>query len=289
MKKPIITLDDGTEVIDTTGDTDAFKYGGGVLYRDARRKNYYWQFWNARERGQKNYLVYMAPVPENVLEFFDPDFQELCEISELTRNEIKRMSRSKNVRERLRLIEEIREICGPSAVDPENGAEELTPWELSARWGVLFGSSPETISQIDFEDYIIRENANNEYECGCIDGTFLGRYEKYKHALCAIADRMHETGDLNVNVFHEHEIGQLELVHWDSASFVGKLASRRCKMSSTVWKVSIRHYTSAEIRRKGIARRRASEKGILKQREQAAKRNAGKQRAERFRKLVERT
>jgi hypothetical protein len=96
--KPIVTLRNDTAVLVTTGDMDAFKYGGGVVYKDGQGT--FWQFWDSREPGEKNYFVYTAPVPRKVLDYYDAPLEEICSVGDLDRREARRLSRSSNPSDR---------------------------------------------------------------------------------------------------------------------------------------------------------------------------------------------
>lgn len=104
MKRPIITLEDGTEVLETTGDVDAFAHGGGVLFREPRRRDLFWTFWSERELGEKNFLVFTAPVPSNVIEFFEPDLSEVALVSGISIRDLRKLGRSKDPSERMQIM-----------------------------------------------------------------------------------------------------------------------------------------------------------------------------------------
>lgn len=268
--RPILTLEDGTRVLDTTGDLDAFEYGGGVLYQEPRRREAYWQFWGPRDPGEKNYFVFTAPVPPNVIEVFEPDIRELCKFSELEIQKVRRMSRSRDPKERLQVVSAMRDVYGPSSIDPNGSPEVITPWELAERWGNVFGKGLEEIPEVEYDDYIIRETQHGTWECGCVDGTYFGRFEKYKHCLCRIAEHMHEIGTTKPNVMHEHAKGKLELVVWDPADFLGKtFPRRRGKMPGPRWRAHVRIYATANTRAEGIAKRNSKQKSIMKKRKLA--------------------
>ena len=287
--KPIITLEDGTEIIETTGDVDAFEHGGGVLFREPRRKQCYWQFWRGREEAEKNYTVFTAPIPEKVIEFFEADLKELAKYSDLEPQTIRRLSRSKDPKERLQVVVAMRDVHGPSAIDPGEEPEILTPRDLSERWGDVFGKDLGEIPEVDYEDYVIRDAPQGGYECGCIDATYLGRFEIYKHALCAIAEHMRDVGT-DANVMYEHGPGQLELVIWDHTEFLDKDHEPIAKRNQVRWRTYVRQFTDEQRRAQTIAKRNQRQKSIMKKRSRRKKKLAQKDRIARartFRKSME--
>lgn len=269
MRSPIITLGDGTEVLRTTGDVDALEHGGGVLFRPPDRRGFFWSFWEARELGQKNYHVFTAPVPDDVLEYFSPDVNEISKFADIDIRHVKRMGKSRDPRERLEIVIAIRDCCGSSRVDPSHEPEILTPFEMADRWGTVFGRNPKKTPILEYEDFIVRETSYHDYECGCLDGRYLGRHTSYKHALCAVADFMKNYGMENSNVFHEHEFMWLELVNWDPSTFVGKIPKRRGKIPETRWRAHVKRYVSSEIFRKGIDKQASKQIEIYKERKKA--------------------
>lgn len=283
--RPILTLEDGTRVLDTTGDLDAFEYGGGVLFQEPKRRETYWQFWRARDPGDKNYEVFTAPVPKNVIEVFDPDIRELCKYSDLELQTVRRMSRSKDPKERLQVVMAMREVYGPSAIDPHYEPEVITPWELAERWGNVFGKELGEIPEVEYDDYLVRESKDGRWECGCIDGTYFGHFEKYKHCLCAIAEHMREIGAMRPNVMHEHARGKLELIVWDPYEFLNKKLPRRGVVAGPRWRAHVRMYANAEDRAQGIAKRTARQKSIMKKRKRAKQKIRQRDNLERARAL----
>lgn len=283
MKRPIITLEDGTEVLETTGDVDAFEHGGGVLFRAPHRRGTFWTFWSSRELGEKSYRVFTAPIPPDVIEHFEPDLKELTFVSGIDLREMRKLSRSKNPVERLHLVMAIRDCNGASRVDPEHEPEIMSIHELSERWGAVFGIDAGEIPMVDYEDFIIRETPFRDYECGSVDGKYLGRYQEYKHALCAIADCMKEWGRDNSNVFHEHEREKLELVAWERDTFVGKIPKRRGKLPEARWRNSMKRYATSEIRRKGIDKKAEAQRSVTRERSRAKARIAQRDRIQRAR------
>ena len=283
MKRPIITLEDGTEVLETTGDVDAFAHGGGVLFREPRRRDVFWTFWDERERGEKNFLVFTAPLAPDVIEFYDPDLNEVALVTGFDIRSLRRMGRSKNPSERLQILVALRDCYGPSAIDPDHEPEMVSRHELARRWGDVFAAYPEDIPMVDYDDFIVRETSYGDYECGCVDGRYLGRHSTYKHALCAIADLMREKGLENSNVFHEHEYGDLELVAWEPETFVGKIPKRRAKLPEARWRNSMAKYVTEEIKRKGIERRTKSQRAIIKERRRKAAKHSHDAKIERAR------
>jgi hypothetical protein len=281
--RPIITLEDGTEVLKTTGDMDALEHGGGVLFREPRYREVYWTFWSGRPMGQKNFEVFTAPVPEDVIEFFDPDLNELSFVSGYKVRDMRRMGRSKKPTERLGVVMAIQECSGSSFIDPSKTPEIISPYEMTNRWGSVFGVHPDGVPMIEYEDFLIRESKRGDYECGCVDGTYLGRFDTFKKALCAVADHMNQNGLLESNLFHEHEFGKLELISWDVQTFIGKSVRRRGKLSGASWRNLMKKYVKLEARKKGIQKRLRSQKQVAKVRQRQAARNTQQKRVERAR------
>lgn len=281
--RPIITLGDGTEVLETTGDVDAFKYGGGVLYLSPRRKDAYWEFWPEREEGTKNYRVFTAPIPENVIEFYEPDVNELCKFADIDRQKVRRLSRSKKVKDRLEIVMAIADVYGPSRVDPDHDPEILTLWDLKHRWGCVFGSGIEETPAIEADDYIVRKSKNDTYESGCVDGTYFGRFGTYKDALCAVANHIEKVGSWESNVMREHSPGKLELVIWDPQEFMGKLEPRRGRLPVAAWRLAMKKYADDERLKNAIRKRNSKQKSTMKKRRRAAQRISQENRIERAR------
>lgn len=244
--KPIFTFEDGTQVLETTGDAEALDYGGGVLYRAG--KSCYWDFWDSPD---KNYFVYRANASRHILDRYDVDIDEiyLASAGEISKKDLIKLSSHANPRARLQILMLIRESYGASTID-EDGPTEMTKFELACRWGFLFGVEKESIEEISQEDYLVREKSSM-WECGRVDGHFLGRFKKYEHALAAVAEDMKKVG-LYTNLFHEFSIGNVELVQWDPPSFIGRGGVIRGKMPTAQWKIAMRRY----ITRKKIKKKR---------------------------------
>ena len=246
--KPIFTLEDGTGVLETTGDEDAVQYGGGVLYRSPGGV-VVWDFWDAPE---KNFFVYSVDVPRDVLEHYEGvDIQELvlCAGGEVTVKEILRLSSSKDPRARRQVLSLIRGGYGASQIDLD-GPVEVTKFNLVDRWGFLFGVERNEVEEISQEDYIIREYGKR-WECGRVDGICLGRYQRYEDALATVANDMKKVG-LFTNLFHEHLPGEIELLQWDPEDHIGRGTIIRGKIPAAQWKVAMRQYNTG---RKKVHRR----------------------------------
>jgi len=285
MKRPIIRLENGIDVLKVTGDVDALAHGGGVLFREPRKHDIYWTFWEARDSGQKNFEVFTAPVPHDVIEYFEPDLRELSIVSGIDLRELRKLSKSKDPVERLEVVSAIRYCNGASSVDPGRSPEMISPFEMVKRWGEAFGLSTEGIPMIEYDDYIVRETKNGLYECGCVDGSYLGRFEEFKHSLCAVADDMKKRGNDKSNLFHEHEFGKIELVKWDSNTFIGKLPRRRGKLPEAGWRNRMKEYLRAESRKKGIDRRLKSQKQVSRDRKRKMTKKSQQARIERARNI----
>jgi hypothetical protein len=139
--------------------------------------------------------------------------------------------------------------------------------ELAHRWGAVFGIDADKVPKIGYEDYIVRETHNGDYECGAVDGTYLGRHQDYKSALCAIADNMVESNRADASLFHEYEYGKLELVDWDRSTFEGKIPKRRGKLPVAQWQNAMKRYVTSEILKKGIDNRTSAQRSVTKERE----------------------
>jgi len=285
MKRPIIRLENGIEVLKTTGDVDALAHGGGVLYREPRFREFYWTFWEERSVGQKNFEVFTAPVPSDVIEYFEPDMRELSTVSGYEIRELRKMGRSKDPIERLRVVQEIRNCNGPSKVDPGRTPESVSPFEMAERWGEVFDVSTKNIPMIEYEDYLVREIREGSYECGCVDGTYLGRYEDFKYALCAVADHMKKTAQSESNLFYEHEFGMIEIVKWEPETFIGKLPRRRGKLPEAGWRNLTKRYLRSESRKQGIDKRLKSQKQVTRQRKRRMAKQSQQARIERARSI----
>jgi len=236
--KPILTLEDGTQVLETTGDADALQYGGGVLYRSPG-DGVAWDFWEAPE---KNFLVYSADASKDILERHEVvDLHELVlyGAGEVTEKEILRLSKSEDPRARLQVLALIYGGYGASELDPR-GPVEMTKFNLVMKWGFLFGMEKEGVEEVSQEDYMIRE-CGKRWECGRIDGHCLGRYVRYEDALAAVADNMKKVG-LFTNLFHEHSPGKLELVQWNAEDHIGGGTIIRGKIRTAQWKIAMRQY-----------------------------------------------
>ncbi len=291
--RPIITLSDGIEVLDTTGDLDAFEYGGGVVYRTPQKETY-WQFWEPRERGRKNFYVFTAPIPDKVLDFYDfVEPEILCTVGQIDKRELARISRSKDHKQRAFLVGIIKDAYGPSSIDPNETSEVLTPWELASRWGDVYGVSTDETPQANLEDYIVREHkqVGEAYECGRIEGAYFGRFETYEDALCAVAHAMAKGDGFSCNVFHEHEPGKLELIDWDPQEYLERpLKKHRRAFSNAFWKNAMRHYINDDKIKSRIRARQKSHKDVLRARQRSkAKLNQQKriERARDFRRSME--
>jgi len=270
--KPILTLEDGTQVIETTGDQDAFEYGGGVVYVEPKGRHAYWQFWRPREEGQKNYEVWTAPIPRDVLAHYkDVDVKEVVLVGDISVKLIQQDSRSRNLRERARLVQMICDAMGPSAVDPDGEPDVVAPFDLKARWGPVFGVMLDEVPRIDFEDYIIRDRKPAGYECGCVDGTYLGRYSRYEDCLNVIAGHIIDAHqDREPNVFHEHEAGALELIEWDRARAKPSKPPQRSKMPSGPWRNAMRQYATETNKLERARREKRRGDKVIKARQRAA-------------------
>jgi hypothetical protein len=285
--KSILTLEDGTQVLGTTGDQDAFDYGGGVVYIEPKGRHAYWQFWRARDEGQKNYEVWTAPIPRDVLAHYShADVNELSIVGDIDIKQLKKDSRSRNVKDRAELVHIICDALGPSAVDPDGEPDIVSPFELKARWGPVFGVLLDEVPQVDYEDYIIRPRNPEGYECGCVDGTYLGRYTRYEDCLNVIAGHIPTTHqDREPNVFHEHEPGALELVEWDRAGAKPRKPPQRRKLPVAPWRNAMRKYAAQSNKLERARREKRRGDKVLKARQRAASIAERKHRREKTRQI----
>lgn len=171
----------GARVIGLTGDDDPWNHGGGVIFTNEHGA--WWQFWDPP--SGPNYIVYTAAVHANVLR--EAEYTDLNELEQLTGvapDDLKRMSRSTLDTERASLVEILRETYGASAVAPGD-PERLTAWELTQRWGPVYGVDASTAPRFSLEDYLIIETPDG-YACGTIGGTALGVWADHKDALISI-------------------------------------------------------------------------------------------------------
>ncbi len=290
--RPVITLADGIEVLDTTGDLNAFEYGGGVVYRTPD-DDIYWQFWEARDTGKKNFYVFTAPVPADVLSFYDfVERKMLGRIGGMDERELERLSRSRDPRERASLVSLIRDAHGPSSVDPNETSEVLSPWELTARWGDVYGKSPDEVEQIGLDDYVVREQKmGGGYECGRVRGIFLGRFKNYEMALVSIAKNMSQSDGFDFNVFHEHEPGRVERIDWDYEGYLKiKMPGKKKVVPMAFWKNAMKKYIDDDKIKERIRNRRNKQSDDLKARQRSQpklKREKRVERAREFRKSME--
>lgn len=282
MAQAIITLEDGVEVLETTGDLDAFAYGGGVVYKIPPHGDIFWQFWEEREPGQKNYHIYSSPVPIRIIsEFPGLDIKELCLVGEITKKEITKLSLSKDPKERITLLQIIREANGPSFLDPD-GPEILSPWDLAARWGVVFGQEKDALPKIDYDDFLIRSRTNG-YEAGLVSGKYLGRHEDYESALSAISYYMKKSGLSESNLFYEHEPYKIELIIWDPEKYDYRVDKTKIR-PSPYWRKEVKKYQKDLDK---LSRGKAHNKSIMKTRKRKNDKMKQELRRERAREVRE--
>lgn len=270
----------------TTGDLDAFEYGGGIFY--SLDHKFYWDFWPQRDPSEKNFTIYTTYIPNNVLNYYGKKLseelgiqserkmiEELSMIGDADKQLIRKLSRSKNPMDRLSLVMILRDTFGPSFVATEN--QYITPWELCAKWGALIGKTEDDVPMLDYEDYIVRVARNGDYACGKTDGNLLGVWPKMADCLRAIKIDMERLGDMSANVFWENEPMDLELIDWDISDAEGQPPDIRAKISDVFWRRAMRVYDN-EIESK----RKQKKKEVIKTRKQIANKLETKRR---FKKL----
>ena len=264
--KPIITLEDGTRVLETTGDQQALEFGGGVLYRDAA--GVFWSWWDPPDPGFKNFIVFTAALTRGFLKDLELDVKEisLSTAGEISANALANLSRSKAVHDRFIAMQAARDALGSSALCPN--PDEVTPYEIALRWGEIFGVDAQEVSMLDHEDYLIRETERH-VECGQIGGRMLGRFPIYEHALRAIADDIKRTGAA-ANVYHEHAPGKIELVVWEPQRHEGLEYRKKAVLPQAIWQNDMRMY------RKSLAGGRCKSKSVVKVRMKSERKNRAK-------------
>jgi len=215
--RPILTLDNFIEIFGFTGDLDAFLYGGGVIYRDKRRMVYLYSFWDSPDDHEKNYIVYTA-ILNDIDKNYNLDIKELIlgSANELNEKDIKSIINGRNFKEKANLIDLISNINGKSFFP----SEELSPFEMASRWGQAFGVEPSSVPQIEYNDYLIRAHKNgSDWEAGCLNGDYLGRFGKYKDALRSILKHANDIANEKYNVYHEHEKYKIEIISLNKEDF----------------------------------------------------------------------
>lgn len=265
--KPIITLEDGTRVLETTGDQEALEYGGGVVYRDS--SGAFWSWWDIPDPGYKNYIVFTVALTRGFIEDLELDIEEIAmaTFGEMSPKQLLKLSRSKSITDRFAAAQAARDAVGSSGLCPE--PDEVTPYEMAERWGEVFGVDVDEVAMLDHEDYMVRETRRG-IECGQIGGRMLGRFEEYEHALRAVADDMERTGETGANLYHEHAPGRLELVVWDPSKRCGRPYPKKAVLPQAIWQNEMRRY------RKSLAGGRCKSSGVTKVRKKAESRKRHK-------------
>jgi hypothetical protein len=284
--RPIVALD-GIEILGTTGDLDAFEYGGGVIYRDTDR-HCFWEFWDAREEGERNFEVFTVPIPESIVEEYDfVDEDLLCEVADLSKQQVRVLARSRNPKDRVEILKYVRACYGASCMDPNDAPRVLTEWEIIRRWGSMFGRDISEESMADWDDYIICDTDDDRYpyEFGRVNGQYFGRYDSYDDTLIAIARTMRKLDGFTFNVFHEYETEHLERIEWDPKEYLYRpLKVPKKKFPNVRWRHTMRPYAKAyEI--KSRKQGRSQDGRVFKMRKRAqmeAKRRDQKKRSERI-------
>lgn len=244
-----------TVVLEKTGDDDSFEYGGGVLYKKDDAE--FWQFWESPTR--KNYLVWTARIPRDVLkEYKRIPRDEIASILDVDTDTLRTMGRSRQYGDRFALIEAISELEGRSAIVRRE--EDLTPWELAQRWGTAIGVDPESVPQMDDDDYIIIEY-RGAFGCGQLGEVMLGCFKTFECCAAVIADHSESMGNAS-NVYFEVSSGKLERVDWTRSKWVGRKSRRlRGQFSRAIWRSKVKEYLR-ESKKKVRKLKRGSKTGF---------------------------
>jgi len=240
MKRSVITLRNGVEVLETTGDQDALEHGGGLIWRCPRYGDVFWTFWDARPPGTRNFEVFEAEIPADIVKHFDPDVEELCMVTGYSKSQVHVMGRSKDPTQRAEIVQAMAQCFGASSVSSRDGASICSPFEMVEKWGDAFGVEQKRVSMFQEDDYLIREGDMSAYECGRFDGKSLGRFDAFEDALGAIARDMKVEG---ASVFFEHEFGDIETVEWSfHESLKRPLGLSRRTSPSAKWRTLVKEY-----------------------------------------------
>lgn len=281
MSRPILHLESGVQVIECTGDADALEYGGGVIYFCPRQESIFWEFWGPRAMGSSTFEVFNAPVPDRVIEHFQPDLKELSSISGYSEVDIRVMSRSPNPKERAKVVMAICECDGPSKVDRGDGPRMVNISKMVAKWGEVFGvSADEAMAQISPKDYIARRIGKKMFEVGRMDGCYLGRFQLFDEVVQAVASAC-LTGA--PNLYFEHGFGELEPVSWDRSDYPQTITANK-GVPSPKWRNFVRSYSKmiVEPSKKKIV----SKKGAIRSRNALGKRREREMERERIRGIL---
>ena len=132
--KPIKALKNGIVIYRFTGDDDPIEYGGGVVY-ETPRGEFFWEFWSPPNTNDMTY-VYRVGIAKDVLKLYD-FIQPKDMMSRLGVNlvQLRKMSRSMKVEDRLDLITCAMDVYGPSSFSP------CKHWEVDKirdRWASAF-------------------------------------------------------------------------------------------------------------------------------------------------------
>lgn len=283
--RAIASLNDGTDVLDYTGDLDSPNYGGGIVYKNRKTGSIFWSFWDEREAGEKNFIVYTSRITRDPISSYCNDIAELSLVSGLDKRELKKLSSSKKWKDRLDVLILIRESNGASFICDEEPAE-ITEKEFSSRWGKVFGINHEEIELFSIEDFLIIETQEG-YEVGTFSEKWLGKFPTFAKCLFAAARDIDMYGRHHSRVFFEHEFGDLELVSWDKNEFKTQYIDKKSNNKKSIkWRNIIKKYNKLN---KNCCSISSKDDNILKSRQRAsnqAKRKRRIDRARRFRRSV---
>ena len=232
-------------ILESTGDDDALHEGGGIVFR--KDDHEYWQRWDPPTT--KNYLVWTGKVPRDVLKHYSEVTREdLMAQLELEPDELRSMSRSRNVRDRIHLMRGVRELCGDSTTFPKQ--EDLTIYELVDRWGPILGWDVATFPRVDGDDYFILP-IREHYAAGQVSGRYLGAYEAFEDALASISDHSIGMGNCSNSFYLEDEDAELERLDFDRNKWASqKTDPIRGVLSSALWRNRMRPWVR-ESKKKG--------------------------------------
>jgi hypothetical protein len=137
-----VNMEEGVEVLNTTGDVNALDYGGGVVYHNPEYDTIAWEWWDGAydENGAEveggpgvEYTVYRRDVPDDVTAEFDwANWAQVASSVGEDEETLREMGRSDNVMERVRVMEDLVGYYGPHELD--SYALNLTYEEMIERW-----------------------------------------------------------------------------------------------------------------------------------------------------------
>jgi hypothetical protein len=107
---------DPKTIVGTTGDADPFTFGGGVVFRN--KYGIHWWFWDEPDEANPQYVVYRTSVPDDVLGYHTfAKTADMAATMDVPASDIRRMSTSKNVMDRVHVLEMIAGYYGAENLD----------------------------------------------------------------------------------------------------------------------------------------------------------------------------